>query len=260
MGTVSKIVIVVPCYNEEHRLQPGELLPILETEDTHLLLVDDGSSDGTAALLESLAKENPDRVGWRRLSSNHGKAEAVRLGMLDALAAGADAVGFVDADASTPANEVRRLVQELRAGRAAVVMGARVALLGSQIRRGFVRHFLGRVFATAASTALALPVYDTQCGAKLFRDSPSLRAALARPFRSRWAFDVELIGRLLVPAPGIAPLDAADFLEIPVRRWEDVRGSKLTFASMLRAGLDLVPIAREVGAARRRRLKGDGRY
>ncbi len=257
---VPKTVIVVPCYNEQRRLRPGELLPVLKAEGTHLLLVDDGSSDGTATLLESMAAQHPGRVSWRGLGSNHGKAEAVRLGMLDALSDGAEAVGFVDADASTPADEVLRLVQELRAGRASVVMGARVALLGSQIRRGAVRHFLGRLFATAASTALALPVYDTQCGAKLFRDSPALRAAVARPFRSRWAFDVELIGRLLLPPPGIAPLAASDFLEIPVRRWEDVGGSKLTLGSMIRAGLDLVPIAREVGLARRRRLKGDDRY
>jgi len=250
VGTLSKIVIVVPCYNEERRLQAGALLPILAEPDTHLRLVDDGSSDATPRVLESIRREQPDRIVVSRLPRNQGKAEAVRTGMLDALSSGATVVGFLDADGSTPPEEMRRLIDEARKGVASVVMAARVALLGSKIRRSLPRHLLGRLFATAASTALAMEVYDTQCGAKLLRDTPSLRDALKRRFRSRWAFDVELIGRLIAPSPGVPPLAAEDFVEVPIRQWRDVRGSKLTTIAMLRAGLDLVPIAWEVHTAR----------
>src|ERR1041384_6274866 len=64
------------------------------------------------------------------------------------------------------------------------------------------RHYLGRIFATAVSLALHSPVYDTQCGAKLFRPGAPLRDALSAPFRSRWIFDVELLARLDRRIPG----------------------------------------------------------
>src|SRR6185436_19621458 len=75
----------------------------------------------------------------------------------------------------------------------------------------------------ASSVILDLRVYDTQCGAKAFRTSRALQSALAEPFHARWAFDVELIGRLLTRG-----LDRRHFIEMPLRRWTDVPDSKLT--------------------------------
>ena len=172
--------------------------------------------------------------------------------MLAALAEGARIVGYVDADLSTPVGEILRLLAELERRRAVVVMGARVALLGTTIRRQPHRHYLGRLFATAASVVLGLPVYDTQCGAKFFRATPTLGGALATPFRSRWIFDVELAGRLLLGAGGTPPLRAGDFLEVPLQQWTDVSGSKLGALHMMRAAWDLVVIAGELRALRRR--------
>ena len=159
---------------------------------------------------------------------------------------------FVD-DGSRDGTGARlaRLLDEMEQRGVAVVMGARVALLGTAIQRRALRHYLGRLFATAASIILGLPVYDTQCGAKFFRDTPALRGALTGPFSSRWAFDVELIGRLLRGDGGAAPLGAADFVEIPLRCWTDVPGSKVSSVQMMRAACDLVAVARELrGRAR----------
>jgi dolichyl-phosphate beta-glucosyltransferase len=141
------------------------------------------------------------------------------------------------------------MVGELgKGGGVDVVMGSRMARAGATIRRSLFRHMTGRVFATAASLILREPFYDTQCGAKLFRDTPALREALAMPFLSRWAFDVELLGRLLGARE---PLPFTAFVEVPLRVWEDVGGSKLSGAGMARAALDLLRIDRALSLRRR---------
>jgi dolichyl-phosphate beta-glucosyltransferase len=250
-------VIVVPCYNEERRLDEREFLPFLERGTIEVLFVDDGSMDGTGAVLQAIAKRHEPRVRVLTLPVNRGKAEAVRQGMRQALAGGAGIVGYLDADASTPARQLLRLLAALEERRVDVVMGARVHLLGSDIQRSRQRHYLGRVFATCASLILSLPVYDTQCGAKLFRDTPALRFALEKPFASRWAFDVELLGRLLAGGPHAPALRHDSFLEIPLESWRDVAGSKLGLHGMLKSGVELVTIGaklrRERAASRRRR-------
>jgi hypothetical protein len=83
-------------------------------------------------------------------------------------------------------------------------------------------------------------VYDTQCGAKLFRRTPALSAALAQPFISRWAFDVELIARLLHPPTGMDPIAVEHIREEPLLAWADVPGSKLKTVAALRSGIDLL--------------------
>jgi glycosyltransferase involved in cell wall biosynthesis len=239
------VILVVPCFDEAVRLDRGELLRLARARPgLTLLLVDDGSRDGTPALLDAVAAASGGRAEVLRLDRNRGKAEAVRRGLEHALARGAEGVGFVDADLSTPVDEVVRLVDELERGAADVLLASRVRLLGRDIERRPARHYLGRAFATAASIALRLAVYDTQCGAKLFRRTPALEAALATPFRSRWIFDVELLDRLLRgdPAAGAAPLAPEAFLEVPLLAWRDVAGSKLRARSMLRAGLQLLAL------------------
>lgn len=237
--------VVIPCFDEESRLDPHALRTLAEADGLRLILVDDGSADGTLALLERLA-EDTEAIEVIALPENVGKAEAVRHGLRAAIAGGAELVGYYDADLSTPPSELLRLLETLDSRpELEVVMAARVALLGRRIERRAHRHYLGRVFATAASLSLALPVYDTQCGAKLMRVTRSLEAALARPFRSRWSFDVELLSRLLYPDDGIEPTPLAGVIEVPLRSWKDVSGSKLGPAAMVKAALELGRVGRE---------------
>ncbi len=234
------VALIVPCFNEAARLAPDEFLGFVRARpELSLLFVDDGSTDATPSVLEALRRDCPDRIVVRRLGANGGKGEAVRAGLRAALAGGAGVVGYWDADLSTPAEEMARLVDEIERTGAQVVLASRVRLLGWDIQRKAHRHYLGRVFATLASLALRLPVYDTQCGAKLFRASPTLEAALARPFRSRWIFDVELLGRLVDPADPVPAYAAGSVRELPLRAWRDVGGSKLGATSMLRAGAQI---------------------
>jgi dolichyl-phosphate beta-glucosyltransferase len=207
--------------------------------------------------LQQLAGRAPERVEILSLSPNRGKAEAVRQGLLRALQqTDAGVVGYLDADLSTPVAEILRLLDIMDQSAAAqVVIGARISLLGSDIRRSAFRHYLGRVFATAASLLLKTRVYDTQCGAKLFRRSPALAAALGQPFLSRWSFDVELLGRLLAGTPAVPPVDQRSFIEVPLHAWRDVPGSKLSFTAMTGALGELARIGVDLERRRRARAR-----
>jgi glycosyltransferase involved in cell wall biosynthesis len=240
VGPVPKTVLIIPCYNEERRLDRGEFLRLAAAPaGIELLFVDDGSTDGTAAVIGAM-REASDRITLLRLERNGGKAEAVRAGLRAALAGGGGLVGYADADLATPVDELLRLLGVAAAAEASVVLASRVRLLGASIQRRPVRHYLGRVFATVASIVLRMPVYDTQCGAKVFRRTPALEAAVAVPFRTRWVFDVELLERLARGGPGAPGLPRGAFLEVPLRTWRDVGGSRLRPSAMIRAGLDLL--------------------
>jgi len=246
-------LIVVPCYNEERRLDLERLALLAESNRVQLLFVDDGSTDGTAAVLTRFQESSPS-VDVLSIAHNVGKAEAIRRGLVHAIDSGASIVGYFDADLATPPSELVRLVDLLESrSDLEFVMASRVALLGRRIQRHARRHYLGRVFATFASLLLHVPVYDTQCGAKVFRASPAVREAFAVPFRSSWVFDVELIGRLLRGSKTAAPVPLSAFEEMPLLEWSDVPGSRLKLLGMLRAGIDLAV----VGMRLRRRHEQD---
>ncbi|MDO8834181.1 MAG: glycosyltransferase [Vicinamibacterales bacterium] len=248
----TRTVVVVPCYNEARRLVMDRFLELARSGAVTVLFVDDGSRDATRAILETAVAQEPGLLSLLVLARNSGKAEAVRRGMLAGIAMGADVVGFLDADGATPPMEMLRLRGFLDSWPADAVIGSRVRLLGLDIRRRAARHYAGRVLATYVSQiVLELPVYDTQCGAKLFRRLPALDAALARPFLTSWVFDVELIGRLRFGTGGEPPLPFGDIVEIPLLQWVDIPGSKIRFGSGIRAVIDLSRLALIFRRARR---------
>lgn len=242
--------VVVPCFNEADRLERAEFEAFLDTSGAPgLLFVDDGSTDGTADLLHGIAGSRRDRAQVLSLPGNRGKAEAVRAGLRAAMADGAGCVGYWDADLATPLAAILDFAAVIASRPTVdVVMGSRVRMLGRRIRRSGTRHYLGRLYATLASLALRLPVYDTQCGAKLFRSTACLEEALAAPFRSRWSFDVELLRRLQ-RAWGDSGVER--IVEIPLDEWCDRGGSKVTLGAGARAFADLVAMMVERGPPRR---------
>jgi putative flippase GtrA len=233
--------IVVPCYNEESRLDRAAFGAFIDaSDDVGLIFVNDGSSDRTLDVLHELERRRPGRVRVIDQQPNQGKAEAVRVGMLEAMALGAVYAGFFDADLATPLDAIRDLAEVLdRDASIDIVLGARVALLGRRIDRKATRHYLGRIFATAASLVLGLPVYDTQCGAKMFRVTPVVRDLFERPFGSRWIFDVEIIARYLSGRG-----DRRRLFELPLRSWTDVGDSRVKARDFLRAGGEMAAIYR----------------
>ena len=239
-----KTCIVVPCYNEAGRLKVGEFLERTRREtDLHFLFVNDGSTDGTRELLVRLSQACPERIRSIDLERNGGKAEAVRRGILESLEPGYDVIGYWDADLATPLDAIPVFCRILEDRGADAVIGSRVRLLGRHIRRRPLRHYLGRLFATCASLAIGLPVYDTQCGAKIFRNTERLRQVFRSPFRVKWTFDVEILARfLLLERIFGGPATRDRFVEYPLERWDDVPGSKLKGRDFFRGAWEILKI------------------
>jgi len=249
--------IVVPCYNEERRLDASGMAQLCGLSDVRVLFVDDGSSDGTAGVLRRICRRADGRAAVLSLERNRGKAEAVRRGLVRALDEGASLAGFLDADLSTPVCEMERLLGWARGGQAHVVMGVRSRADGGLIHRRPVRRIMGAGYLTVARLVVGRRFADLQCGAKVFASTPLLREVLEEPFISRWAFDTELMGRLLAGTPGQDGLPDHRIAEVPLNRWVEVEGSKLGALDVARTAADLAVISADL-RARRRRASGRG--
>ena len=247
-----RTIIVIPCYNENARLDTREFQRFAnQRAATDFLFVDDGSRDGTGEVLTKLKQSLGDRCEVLTLPTNQGKAEAVRQGMRLALSRGAAFAGYWDADLATPLAAIPAFEAVLAADdQKWLVMGSRVRLLGRQIVRRWPRHYLGRVFATLASMTLGVGVYDTQCGAKLFRDCAATRTVFEKPFGTRWLFDVEILARLIIQIAAEGREPDATIFELPLEKWRDVAGSKLRPRDFVRAIFALAWIYRDYGPAR----------
>lgn len=243
--------IIIPCYNEALRLPQDEFLSFSRMNETiHFLFVNDCSSDATGDILASLCRQNPRQFSALHLPQNLGKAGAVQAGFRQALTGHYGTIGFWDADLATPLDEINNFRALLTDSGCQIVLGSRVRLLGRQIKRQAARHYLGRIFATLASIVLGLTIYDTQCGAKLFANTPELRQVFAKPFTVNWIFDIEILARyiLLTKYQNARPLTAIT-CEYPLATWLDVPGSKLKVGDFGIAILEMARIWRVLHGA-----------
>ena len=242
------LVLVVPCFNEEARLDRQAFLDFASSHpQTRLLFVNDGSDDGTPGILDGMRTQAPGALDVIHLPVNRGKAAAVREGVLAGLRRAPDLVGFWDADLATPLSAVDDfLALASKRPEIDLILGSRVMLMGRDIRREAWRHYVGRVFATGVSMSLGLPVYDTQCGAKLLRAGEAVASVFAEPFHSPWIFDVEMIARYIaLPAGPGQPARRDRIYELAVASWHHVPGSKLRWTDFARAVYELFYIHRK---------------
>jgi dolichyl-phosphate beta-glucosyltransferase len=126
-----------------------------------------------------------------------------------------------------------------------MVFGARIKLLGREVERRAIRHYPGRIFATVVSTLLRISIYDSQCGAKIFRVEPHTRTIFAEPFISKWVFDVEILARYLGTLKWTPKQLADTIYEYPLKQWTDVAGSKVHPVDFLTAFVDVWRIHRK---------------
>ncbi|HEU4833115.1 MAG TPA: dolichyl-phosphate beta-glucosyltransferase, partial [Pyrinomonadaceae bacterium] len=220
----ASLSVIIPAYNEASRLEKSlrDIVDYLRQNfpDGELIVVDDGSSDETAALARKVFQESGDvRTSVISYKSNLGKGRAVRLGLL---AARSDVALFSDADLSTPITEAPKLIDPVASGQFDMTFGSRALnreLIG--VHQSWRREQGGRVFNLVVRLATGMPFWDTQCGFKAFRMSvcrPLIEAATV----DRFGFDVELL--YLGFRAGL------NLKEIPVR-WDHNEGSKVALFS-----------------------------
>ena len=227
MAPAPVLSVVIPCYNEELRLPPTieQVERYLDTEgiEYELILVDDGSSDGTRKVMDAAAARHP-RVRVEALPRNRGKGRALAKGVE---AARGDQILLTDADLSTPINELPKLQAALARG-AGVAIASR-ALRGSRVEvsQPVYRVLMGKAFNLVVQAVLLPGLWDTQCGFKLFRADVG-HSVFSALITDGFGYDPEVLYRARKQGVTIA--------EVPVV-W---RNSAPTKVSPVRSSIDML--------------------
>ncbi|MCX7550561.1 glycosyltransferase [Xanthomarina sp. F2636L] len=236
---MQKICVIIPCYNEGLRFNIEAYNQFLNThQELDMCFVNDGSSDNTLDLLNQL-QTRFNTVSVMNLEKNVGKAEAIRYAVLSISAENYKYLGYLDADLSTSLDEMLR-ISTFTSESAKFILGSRIKTLNTSIKRNPLRHILGRALATIVNTLiLKLPIYDTQCGAKIIKTSLA-KDIFKQPFVSKWLFDIELLLR-------INKLKGSQFckqyiLEVPLKKWHDNGNTRITFTDFIFIPIDLLKI------------------
>ena len=241
---ISKIAIVIPCYNEATRFNTKYFEEIQAITDVKLFFVNDGSLDSTTTVLNEFCLKFGSQIV--DLPKNIGKSNAIRSGMLAAISNQvdfkADAIAFLDADAAFTIQSVQQgveIARRLTGDGVDVFISSRVSLSGRKIARKTHRHIIGRLIVTILGMKFKDVPYDPQSGFKIFKVQRSLLKSLESPFRTRWFGDIEILTRLKKFSS--APLK---IWEEPVLGWQDVQGSKIRFRGSLLIFIELIHIMR----------------
>lgn len=215
-GAQPALSVVIPAYNEAERLPIS--LPALrayldrEQPRAEVIVVDDGSSDGTAAYVRTYAREWPD---LRLVAAQHqGKGGAVRAGVL---ASRGQYVALADADFSMPAEELSHFAPD-RLGPYDIAIGSREGAQSRRIGEPSYRHLMGRVFNKVVQTLLLPGIEDTQCGFKCLRGEVAKELCALQTITG-WGFDVELLY--------LARLRGYQIREVPIT-WYYMPGSRVS--------------------------------
>jgi dolichyl-phosphate beta-glucosyltransferase len=233
--------VIIPAYNEESRIGPTvrDIVGFCRAgrRAFEVILVDDGSRDGTTAVARVLSEAFPE-LRVIRLAANHGKGYAVRTGVVNAIGR---LVLFADADGATPIGEIERLESALESGVDIAVGSRALRDTDVQVQAKLYRHLMGRTFHLLVEWLADGGVKDTQCGFKLFRSTVA-QDLFSRMRMNGFSFDVEVLVMARRKGYRVA--------EIPVN-WTHRPGSKV------RLTLDSLQMAADLVRIRAHCLRGE---
>lgn len=235
-NNLTEISITIPAYNEESRL-PKYLDSILEYFSPlkvtyEVLVVDDGSTDSTATIVERYTKQNPN-VRLIKLSQNHGKGYAVKMGML--LAKGKLRL-FADADGATPITELGRLKRYIDGGAAVVIASRALKDNTCTIKAHLHRKIIGTIYNFIVRLLTVTGIHDTQCGFKLFTEEAA-KSIFPRQRINGFGFDVELLVISYINGYQIKEV-AVNWTDIPATKVKLFRDSWRMFIDVLKVRLN----------------------
>ncbi len=237
-----KTGIIIPCYNEEKRLNTSVFLNFITQENNyHLCFVNDGSTDDTITVLKDLQEANPFKVSVVDVKKNAGKAAAVRSGAQYLYNRGdIEFIGFIDADLSTDFEDFGDLLKTLKTDNTlSFVFGSRAKNASEDIEKNVVRAIISKVINLLIITILGLSIQDTQCGAKVFRAN-LVPVLFDKSFFSRWLFDVEMFIKMKIHFGKQEIMNK--IYEQPLKRWIHMEDSKLGIKDSLEIPYRLVSI------------------
>jgi dolichyl-phosphate beta-glucosyltransferase len=231
------IILVVPCFNEEQRWIEEYWIHISKIPGLKLYFVNDGSTDSTSEVINKFIKNTSHIL--IELPYNKGKAEAIRIGFVEAFREKALGIGFLDADGAFPIEDVHGQIEVFRKkivppSSLVAVWSSRVQLSGRAIERKPLRHYFARIIVTLLALRFKFSVYDSQSGLKIFVPNETLQKCTNESFRTRWFIDLELFLRWRQESGS-----NMDIWEEPLLGWKDIGNSKLSGFQYLRIARDL---------------------
>ncbi len=187
--------IIIPYFNEERRFPVSDFVEnVKRLKNINLILVDDGSTDNlTSKIFNTIKKQKIENVTIIKKECNLGKAAALQTGFLYGISINSKEIGFLDADFSTSLEELINLFEILESTNAEAVIGSRQLNPQSFIKGRIHRMILGRIFSKIIRHYFQINLFDTQCGAKVFKVNKVLKNSLKQPIINPWLYDLQLL-------------------------------------------------------------------